>query len=404
MEKALIVVGYKTVNYGAAVQAVATQRLFEKVGLRAEVLNLEKLWSVIRQKKVHFYLANLQLSYIFHSKGKLYFSRVIRKFNRKYDMACDMRYKEFESFLKKNLSLTRVIDDFNDAKIIAENYEYVILGSDQVWLPSSVLTNVYDLSFAWDLERVKKVCYAPSFGVDYILPRYKNVYSNMLRNIDCISVREEAGVRLVNDLVGITPPMVADPVLMLNKQEWESIIPNEDIPEINYVFIYFLGNNKLHRRRAVEYAKKRGLTTVGLIHLDEYIKEDEKIYDKFYVSLSPGMFVNYIRNANVIFTDSYHCFLLSLIHHKKVGLYMRYSDKSTISTNNRLYSIMRRLNLKHGIIDEKKEIKTEDLISDYEVVDNKIEDFRKSSYQFIDHVIKKGLENDTFGERNNTCF
>ena len=388
MKKVLLVMGYKMINYGSAIQAVATQHLFEKVGFQVKVANMDRLWKEIKKRKILFYISNFQLTYIIQSKGKMLISKAIRVINKEYGEEFCKRISIFNDYLDSNLNLTRVINDFEDAANISEEYDYVILGSDQVWLPSSVVTDIYTLSFAWNKKNVRTISYAPSFGVDYILPRYKKAFKRMLDNFDYVSVREKAGLRIIRELSKKEISMVADPVLMLDVEEWKQIVPEEKVLEKNYVFIYFIGNNILHRRKVIQYAKEKQLNTVALIHLDEYVKGDEGVYDKSYISLTPEQFVNYIRNAEVVFTDSYHCLLLSLIHQKKVGTFLRFSNNSKVSTNNRIYSIMDRLGIESGIVDAKDIVDDKKIICNYESINQNIEEYRRQSYQFINNAIQ----------------
>lgn len=388
MKKALIVIGYKTVNYGSLLQALATQKMFERHGIIVNVANIDLMWKSFKIKKVLFYLSNLQFYYLIKSKGKMFLSKFVYLFNDCYRCEYNKRLELFNAFIDERLNLSRRIKNYEDIKNLAQNYDFVILGSDQVWLPSSVVSDIYTLSFAWGLDNVKTISYAPSFGIDYILPKYKEFYKRMFENINYISVREESGISIIKDLIGKNVPSVADPVLMFDKREWDEIIPEKNVKEEKYIFVYLIGNNKKHRKRVIEFAKKKNLCTVAIVHLDEYIKLDEFVYDDYYISASPEDFLNYLRHAEYVFTDSYHCFLFALLYEKKVGVFARFSDKSKVSTNNRFYSIMNKLNITNGILDENKEIDETKVISECERINHLIGDYRAFSEQFIAETIK----------------
>ncbi len=95
-------------------------------------------------------------------------------------------------------------------------FDAIVVGSDQTWRPCYV-SNVMDywLEFAYDMSLIK-VAYAPSFGVD------KWEYSNnqtakckrLATAFDAISVREESGVRLCKDFIGVGVKHVLDPTLL----------------------------------------------------------------------------------------------------------------------------------------------------------------------------------------------
>lgn len=383
MKKVLVLMGYKTVNYGSILQSVATQRTLEKIGLKVDVINVENLWRLFKKKKIAFYISQLQFPFLIQSKGGMYASKLVRLFNRDYRNAYNTRKRLFNDYITKNLELTPLLRNYEDVKKLTPNYDYVLIGSDQVWLPSSVITDIYTLSFAWDNSDVKTISYAPSFGIDYIMPKYREMYKEMLTKIDYLSVREDSGISICKNIANREAVMVADPVLMMDEKEWLSIIPYKVNGEKGYVFVYLMGKSRKQRKRIIEYAKKSGLQTIALVHLDEYVWADEKIYDKAYASLSPEDFLNYIRNAEVVFTDSYHCFLLSLLHKKKVGVFLRFKQDSKVSTNNRIYSVFNRLHIQNGLIDEEKVISDEELVQDYVEIERHIDEFRSSSYQFL---------------------
>lgn len=66
-------------------------------------------------------------------------------------------------------------------------------------------------------------------------------YTNkrFLNRIDFISMRENRGSEIVNELTGRTVPTILDPVFMFNEEEWLDLIPyNNEINE-PYIFAYF---------------------------------------------------------------------------------------------------------------------------------------------------------------------
>ena len=93
----------------------------------------------------------------------------------------------------------------------------------------------------------------------------------------------------------------------------------------------------------------------------------------------------------MICTDSFHGTVFSLIYGKKFFTFLRFSDKATLSTNSRINTLLKhievedRLVYKNTHVDEmlRKEI-------DVETIQNRLNDFRSESLKYL----KKALENN----------
>src|SRR5699024_4312237 len=87
-------------------------------------------------------------------------------------------------------------------------WNYKLSGSDSTYL----------LDFVSDDQ--KKMSYASSFGLEEIEESKKNMYIECLSKITKMSVREESGAEIIDELIGYKPTVVLDPCLLLSKDEW----------------------------------------------------------------------------------------------------------------------------------------------------------------------------------------
>ena len=140
--------------------------------------------------------------------------------------------------------------------------------------------------------------------------------------------------------------------------------------------------------------KKTGLKTIALIHIDEYIPADEKNYDETPFAIGPEEFVNLIRNAKYVLTDSFHGSVFSIIHHKPFIVFDRFCDKTKNSTNSRITSLCSVLGLSERRFSNDIDIYTlmEKKIA-YDKVEEKLSQLRKSSKQFLVSAIENIKEN-----------
>ncbi len=383
MKRVLVYVGYKTINYGSVLQAFATVKMLKKINADPVLLNLDGLWKKIRVKKMKFYLSSGDFLFLLQSKGRMYCSKVYEKCNALYGKKISSRRKKFDTFIRTQLTLTKEVSEFHEISTLLEPYDAVLLGSDQVWLPSSVVTDIYTLHFVED-NHITKAAYAPSFGIDKIPKKYQNKYREMLNDITYVSVREESGKKIVKEIAGIDCPVVADPVIMLDKNEWEHYLPYEKKSEKKYIFVYLIGNNRWQREWIKQYAAACGIKTVALVHLDEHISYDEKYFDQILIDESPVDFFNWIRNAELIFTDSYHCLLFSLLENKEVWCFRRFDDSKKISTNSRIYNILLKLQIEERLLT--RESTVDSCLSkciDYTVVNRELSCLQQESWNFL---------------------
>jgi hypothetical protein len=373
--------GYRTVNYGSVLQAVATMEMLKKCNYNPIALNLNNLWNVIYKRKIKYYLLSGDMAFLLKSKAR----QLTRYIDYSYYRKLKNREIKFTDFINHNIERTSSVASFDEAGKLSTSYDCVLLGSDQVWLPSSVMTDVYTLSFVD--KTVRTVAYAPSFGISDIKPKYWEKYSKMFNDIDYIALREQRGKEIVEEISGRECPVVADPVLMLDRFEWNEVIKPYKIKEEKYIFCYLLGRNRWQRKWIKNFAKNNGYKTVGLIHLDEKIGYDEKFYDECLIDISPDYFLNLIRNADIVFTDSFHAMCFSLIEHKEFGCFKRFNEKNKVSTNSRIDSLMSMLQLNDRIIRKETPNKMYDSKIDYDCIDKKLKAFREVSYKFLTESI-----------------
>ena len=152
-----------------------------------------------------------------------------------------------------------------------------------------------------------------------------------------------------------------------------------------YVFCYLLGVNEWQRKFVRELAKILGLKVIALPHLDQYIAFDDKPYaDEKPYSVTPTDFVNLIKNAEYVCTDSFHGTMFSLIYGKKFLTFRRFSENQTLSTNTRIESIASHLGITSRLVSQ-NESPSEILAREFDShsVQEKLQAFRESSLKFL---------------------
>lgn len=184
-------------------------------------------------------------------------------------------------------------------------------GSDQIWNPIMGRRGSFDyLRFA---QSEQTFSYAASFGIDEIPEAYREAVAAGLKHIKHISVREDAGKKIVEDLTGRTDAQVlVDPTMLLTCQDWDRVIakPQGDVSQ-NYVLTYFLGAVSEERKAAIQ-ARARELGCELIELMDPA--------GPFY-AVGPDGFVWLIKNARYICTDSFHGSVFSFLYGRPFAVF-----------------------------------------------------------------------------------
>lgn len=195
-------------------------------------------------------------------------------------------------------------------------------GSDQVWNPCFGRSGMFNyLGFA---ERDRTFSYAASFGIDHIPEEYVEDVRKGLQHIKYISVREDAGKRIVEELTGRTDVYVhVDPTMLLTAEEWDEVAacPKNGVPE-KYILTYFLGDISEARSRAIQ-AKAQELGCEIIELMDQ---------NGAYYETGPDEFVYLIKHAEMVCTDSFHGSVFSFLYERPFVVFDRQGAGDNMSS------------------------------------------------------------------------
>lgn len=389
MKKAALVTCYFKHNYGSMLQAYATQLVMDKLGVENETVDISNINGEIRKDKIKYFLKASFTSDILLSKIGMVRNIFIKKWNRgQYGDLSRLRDEKFDSFVTQYIRLSRAYKSKSELSEVCEDtYHTVVVGSDQLWLPANIEADYYTLNFV--PEQVNKIAYATSFGMSSLPKHSIEKAKKFLERINYLSVREDSGQLLIRDIANIEVPIVCDPTLLFTGEEWMHIQNEEAIEKEPYIFCYFLGNNFGHREFAIRLREKTGYKIVALLHLDEYVEKDCDYADVTPYDVGPSEFLNYLRNARYVCTDSFHGSVFSNLYHKEFYTFRRYTRKTKQSTNSRIENLLKQLGLEERLLIGNENI--EECMNgkiDYLEVEKKIEAMRQISYEYLQQALK----------------
>jgi hypothetical protein len=383
-KKVGLVTCYFKNNYGSYLQALATQHFLDKNMIDNDTICIDNLTDFARGKR-KYYLTQLANIHFYSAKKGMIKMKIIAKIKKNLKKNLTAREKAFESS-KSLFRLTKPFVTYAELSSYAERkYNSVVVGSDQLWLPVNVVSDYYTLNWAGD--DINKVSYATSFGVSKIPKGLKGKYASFLKRINHVSVREDTAVKLVAEEAGVKAKLVCDPTLLLTQKEWGDICKNHAAPEGDYIFCYFLGNNKNHRDFAKRLKDITGCKIISINHCDEYDKYSDTFADIAPYDVDPLQFVNYIKNAKYVCTDSFHGTVFSLINEKDFFVFERFKKKQSMSTNSRIYSLLKIVGCENRLVTEYAgDIDLSGM--EYGPIKKRLEAFREESSDWLLEALK----------------
>lgn len=284
---------HNTLNYGAQLQAYALQTVLSQMGKDVEVVDYRNNAISVRETPLKPSVTPL----LKHPRGSL----------RKFAAYGDLKARAFK-FSRFAEGLMRLGPRIIEVAEITERYQTLIVGSDQVWNP---MCTGGDMLYFFDDDvfmNVHKVSYAASFGADSFPMEYAERCGEAIGRFDCISVREESGIRIVQELSGRTAELVLDPTLLIERDKWADLGRNQQTG--HYVFAYMVGESKRTLAYAKREARRRG---IGLVAIDCYRHGRASGDITFRNGASPEEFLGLIRDADLVVTSSFHGMALSLV-------------------------------------------------------------------------------------------
>lgn len=240
-----------------------------------------------------------------------------------------IRYIKFWIFSKKYIN-TMIKNNNNKIK----DYDYYIVGSDQVWNPNYALTDTMLLN---DIESNNKIAYAASFGISELPEKFK-YRVNKLKNFKAISVREDDGKKIINNIIDRKDvEVLIDPTMLLKSDEWNKIAKKpKKLKKDRYILNYFLGGISDYKQKKIEkIAQKYKCRIINILDKN----------DTFY-TCDPSEFIYLEKNAFLICTDSFHSSVFAIIFNVPFIVFDREHEKDN-NMNSRIETLLSKFKLEN---------------------------------------------------------
>ena len=282
----------------------------------------------------------------------------------------------FDSFVKNTVNSRYVSHEQLVEIAKSEDYVKFVCGSDQVWC--STTSYVDPLMYLRFAPKEKRVAYAPSIGRNYI-PKYnKKIMKKYISDIPYISIREDEGQKLLQDLIKTTVPVVADPTLLLSCAHYQKLQSNIKT-DYKYLLVYFLDVPTDIVQQSIRKFANETLSIVVSIGCRLPLLKDDKNYKQ--PDCGPAEFLSYISGAKIVITDSYHGMLFSLIYSKE--FYSVERNYSEFDQSSRQLTVLRKVNLFKRYIGKNDKVTFSLKEIDYDDVKKKLDIFASESLNYL---------------------
>ncbi|WP_264080436.1 polysaccharide pyruvyl transferase family protein [Fusobacterium pseudoperiodonticum] len=158
-----------------------------------------------------------------------------------------------------------------------------------------------------------------SFGVDFWEGKepLTSEVKTLMKKFDSISVREESGIDICRETFGVDEAVnVLDPTLMLNREDYEAIINKTknlkyEVKE-KYIASMILDESSCITKTIDNIGENLNLRV-------EKIKGEtiNILGKKITFNNKVGEWLNYLKNVNLVITDSFYCVAFSIIFNKE---------------------------------------------------------------------------------------
>lgn len=373
-------------NYGSMLQAYATEMIMQRMNLPYQTIACKAPIDYMMGNKLLYIVKKLMIGDWKMRLGKMKIENA-KKNDPVFAKNWEIRNQCFDNFANMVFHVSPYCKNRNELTKMANDYSAFLVGSDQLWRTDSVEHGYYTLE--WVPDGIRKIAYSTSIGVKKVPWFQVEKNKRFMNRFDYIALREQSACDLVYQLTGRKVPVVLDPTLLFTGEQWMHIQQEEPLTNDKYIFCYLLGDNPEQRELIKQIKQKSGLKIVALQQLDDYILSDEGFADEAPYNVGPAEFLNYIRNAEYVFTDSFHCSVFSILYKKNFFTFSRFSETAKQSTNTRVDNLLNLIGLSNKrMTPERTADDVIDFPVDFRGVDKRLEKLRESSMEYLKNALK----------------
>lgn len=369
-------------NYGGILQAYALQSFLQSRGHEVVVIN----------RRIDFKLSPklflLRIGSVLKACMRLFIFRdrqcyVMNPFSPYYHA----KWSGYEilPFVKQHINLTSEIRSSKSLKKYFEKnkFDCYVVGSDQVWRPcySPCITDFFLKEIPID-DRAIKVSYAASFGTDrweFTCDETKEC-SMLVKKFDAVSVREQSGMKLCKEFLGVDASHLLDPTMLLDIDVYRKLFEDANVSKSSGNLLCYVLDKNDEINRIVQSLVKDGYVPNYASTSVELTAENARPYQRSVEEWLRGFY-----DAELVVTDSFHACVFAILFNKPFIVW-----SNAARGNARFRSLLSQFDLHNRLIDSYSDFEAEraELLSplDEEKIAAILEFYKAKSYKFFCQV------------------
>ena len=386
MKIGIITLWQSSDNYGQQLQCWALQQELIKLGHDPYLIRYDVEYRT-RNNKSPLWKKALKLVLIYPVIKSL----KRRKINKKEQLleaynAKRNEERQFLTFRKDNFLVSNnIYSTLQELKDNPPEADAYIVGSDQVW--AFTLDNYENRVMFLDFgdKNIKRIAYAPSFSMPSYPEKLKHVLKENLDRFDSLSVREQTGAKICNE-IGCTAQVVVDPTMLLTSKDYSAIAEaNTSGP---YIYLYYLNisnSEEVEWQQLHEFAQNNSLKIIAT-PASGYMQGKE-LFDKVeYQYATIPQWLGLINGARLVVTTSFHGVVFCIMH-RTPFIYFPLMGKYSRG-NNRVIDLCKILGLSDHIWNESSSF--DSLLHktiNWENVQEKLKRLKKGSIDYLKNAL-----------------
>ena len=283
--------------------------------------------------------------------------------------------KKYNGFMDKYMNLTKTFYSYNSLCKANLGADLFIAGSDQLWNTDYPCGN--DNAFYLDfVKNTKKITYSTSVGKKIIDDKNLSKIKKFADSFSSIAVREKDTAVQLTEKLGRTVTWVCDPVFLLCRDVYDSMVEQKSQFGKPYVFVYLSPKSPM-LDSLIEYYRSKGL----LVVLGGGYNKSRCVCDVHIKDMGPLEFLNCIKFAEVVVSTSFHATAFCHIFHK---------DFVTIlppQNGERVVSLLQQTGLMNRSVVDKVDLEKIKKIIDWKFVDFQLDQYVSNSKKYLEKAI-----------------
>lgn len=265
------------------------------------------------------------------------------------------------------------------------DFDAFVVGSDQTWRYQYNYSRIFDMFLCFTKGwNVRRIAYAASFGIDEWEgdSEITKTCSDAIKHFDLVTVREYSGIDICRNVFNIDAQHVLDPTLLLCKDDYISLINERtDLRKKDgELYLYILDENEENKRLASDLVKLTGMQPFTYHSKVTDWKTPHTIEER--IQLPVELWLSGFDQAEIVFTDSFHACVFSIIFRKQFYLYAN-NERGM----ERYTSLFRMLGINNRAVRCMEDVKNM-LPIDYDILHKKLKELQEESIFYFNDILK----------------